>query len=82
MTSSPLWRCVAMPIVIAGVGLMACDLAQSANAQPSNSALGAAAREVMTSIFDRKDPSVLDRLFAEPFVQHALSSHFFATTPA
>jgi len=70
MTSSPLWRCVAMPIVIAGVGLMACDLAQSVNAQPSHGALGAAARAVMTSIFDRKDPSVVDRLFAEPFVQH------------
>ena len=49
---------------------MACDLAQSVNAQPSHGALGAAARAVMTSIFDRKDPSVVDRLFAEPFVQH------------
>src|SRR5258708_21228061 len=60
----------ATSIVMAGVGLLSCDLALSANAQPSNGASGATAREAMTSIFDRKDPSAVDRFFADPFLQH------------
>ena len=55
---------------MAGVGLLSCDLALSANARPSNGASGATAREAMTSIFDRKDPSAVDRFFADPFLQH------------
>ena len=55
---------------MAGVGLLSCDLALSANARPSNDASGAAAREAMTSIFDRKDPSAVDQFFADPFLQH------------
>jgi predicted SnoaL-like aldol condensation-catalyzing enzyme len=69
MTSS-LLRWAATSIVMAGVGLLCCDLALSANAQPSNGASGATAREAMTSIFDRKDPSAVDRFFADPFLQH------------
>src|SRR5260370_16780672 len=69
MTSS-LLRWAATSIVMAGVGLLSCDLALSANAKPSNGASGAAAREAMTSIFDRKDPSAVDRFFADPFLQH------------
>jgi len=70
MMSLPSRRWVATSIVTAGVGLLSCDLPQSANAQPSNGALGTAARQAMVSIFDRKDPSAVDRFFAEPFVQH------------
>src|SRR6476646_1088583 len=69
MTSS-LLRWAATSIVMAGIGLLSCDLALSANAQPSNGASGATAREAMTSIFDRKDPSAVDRFFADPFRQH------------
>src|SRR6476660_8230367 len=69
MTSS-LLRWAATSIVMAGVGLLSCGLALSANAQPSNGASGATAREAMTSIFDRKDPSAVDRFFADPFLQH------------
>src|SRR5258707_11450612 len=69
MTSS-LLRWAATSIVMAGVGLLSCDLALSANAQPSNGASGATAREAMTSLFDRKDPSAVDRFFADPFLQH------------
>ncbi len=56
--------------MMVGIGLLFCDLVPSANAQPSNGASGAAAREAMTSIFDRKDPSAVDRFFADPFLQH------------
>ena len=66
MTSS-LLRWAATSIVMAGVGLLFCDLVPSANARSSN---GATAREAMASIFDRKDPSAVDRFFADPFVQH------------
>ena len=66
MTSS-LLRWAATSIVMAGVGLLFCDLVQSANARSSN---GATAREAMASIFDRKDPSAVDRFFTDPFVQH------------
>lgn len=45
-------------------------LAQSASAQPANDALGSTAREAMTSIFDKKDPSAIDRFFADSFIQH------------
>jgi predicted SnoaL-like aldol condensation-catalyzing enzyme len=32
--------------------------------------LGASARQAMTDIFRKKDPTAVDRFFAEPFVQH------------
>jgi predicted SnoaL-like aldol condensation-catalyzing enzyme len=69
MTSS-LLRWAATSIVLAGVGLLFCDLVPYANAQSSYGASGATAREAMTSIFDRKDPSAVDRFFADPFLQH------------
>jgi predicted SnoaL-like aldol condensation-catalyzing enzyme len=59
-----------MSIVMAAAGLLSCHLPQSAKAQPSHGASGVAAREAMTSIFDRRDPSAVDRFFAAPFVQH------------
>jgi predicted SnoaL-like aldol condensation-catalyzing enzyme len=66
--SSRWW--VAMSIVLAGVGLMSWDLAQSEGARPSNGTIGVTAREAMISIFGGKDPSAVDRFFSEPFVQH------------
>jgi hypothetical protein len=50
--------------------ILSFDPAQSAKAQPSGGASGAAAREAMISIFDRKDISAVDRFFADQFVQH------------
>ena len=32
--------------------------------------LGADARQAMISIFQKKDPTVIDRYFGEPFIQH------------
>ncbi len=70
MTFFPSRRWLAMSIGVAGVALLSCDLAHSAEEQPSNWTIGAKAREAMTSIFDGKDPSAVNRFFAEPFVQH------------
>jgi predicted SnoaL-like aldol condensation-catalyzing enzyme len=68
MMSSPQrqFRCA---ILIVGLVVL-CDFAQFAKAQPPASALGATAREAMTSIFDRKDISAVDRFFSDRFVQH------------
>ena len=66
--SVPRW--LVTSIAATGVALGSMSLAQSANAQPSNEELGAAAREAMIAIFDKKDPSAIDRFFAAPFIQH------------
>lgn len=57
-------------ITAAGVALGSIVPAQSANAKPSDEELGAVAREAMISIFDKRDPSAIDRFFADPFIQH------------
>ena len=56
-------------ILLTGL-ILSFDPAQSAKAQPSGGTSGAAAREAMISIFDRKDISAVDRFFADQFVQH------------
>jgi predicted SnoaL-like aldol condensation-catalyzing enzyme len=66
--SVPRW--LVTSIAAAGVALGSIVLAQSANAQPSNEELGAVAREAMIAVFDKKDPSAIDRFFADPFIQH------------
>jgi predicted SnoaL-like aldol condensation-catalyzing enzyme len=59
------------PISILLTGLiLSFDLVQSAKAQPLGGTSGAAAREAMISIFDRKDISAVDRFFADQFIQH------------
>src|SRR5260370_31922896 len=50
--------------------ILSFDPAQSAIAQPSGGASGAAEREAMISIFDREDISADDRFFGDQFVQH------------
>jgi len=61
---------------IAMVGSASSSLAQSAAPQTSldprttSDALGARARQAMIDIFRKKDPSVVDRYFAESFIQH------------
>lgn len=45
-------------------------LAQVASAQLPDDTLGATAREAMISIFDKRDPTAIDRFFADPFIQH------------
>ena len=67
--SIPKWL-VTSSIAAVGVALGSIGLAQSANAQSSNEELGTVAREAMIAIFDKKDPSAIDRFFAVPFVQH------------
>jgi predicted SnoaL-like aldol condensation-catalyzing enzyme len=57
-------------IAAAGLSVGSICLAQSASAQPPNDALGSMAREAMIAIFDKKDPSAIDRFFADPFFQH------------
>jgi predicted SnoaL-like aldol condensation-catalyzing enzyme len=57
-------------IAAIGLNLGPMCLAQSASAQPTNDTLGSTAREAMISIFDKKDPSAIDRFFAESFIQH------------
>lgn len=66
---SPL-RGKALHFILLAAFILSFDLEQSARAQPSGDRLGAAAREAMTSIFDRRDSSAVDRFFAESFVQH------------
>jgi predicted SnoaL-like aldol condensation-catalyzing enzyme len=66
--SAPRWLLAS--IAATGVALGSMGLAQAANAQPSNEELGAVAREAMIAIFDKKDPSAIDRFFAAPFIQH------------
>jgi predicted SnoaL-like aldol condensation-catalyzing enzyme len=62
--------------IMAMMGATNSSLAQSAAPQPSPSVrttsdtLGANARQVMIDIFRRKDPTVVDRYFAESFIQH------------
>ena len=67
-SSLPRW----LGTMIAAIALIVGSIffAQSARAQSPNDALGSTAREAMTAIFDKKDPSAVDRFFADPFVQH------------
>jgi predicted SnoaL-like aldol condensation-catalyzing enzyme len=57
-------------IAAMGVAVVSIGLAQPATAQSSNAEPDAIAREAMTSIFDQRDPSAIDRFFAPSFVQH------------
>src|ERR1700704_6932125 len=65
--------------MIAMVGSASSSLAQSAASQTSldlsttPNTLGANAREAMIDIFRKKDPTAVDRYFAEPFIQHDLN---------
>jgi len=65
--------------MIAMVGPASSSLAQSAASQTSldlstiPDTLGAKAREAMIDIFRKKDPTVVDRYFAESFIQHDLN---------
>ena len=62
--------------MIAMVGSASSSLAQSAASQTSldlsttPKTLGAKAREAMIDIFRKKDPTAVDRYFAESFIQH------------
>ncbi len=62
--------------IIAMVGSSSSSLAQSAATQTSldlrttSDTLGANARQAMIDIFRKKDPTVVDRHFAESFIQH------------
>ncbi len=62
--------------MIAMVGSASSSLAQSAASQTSldlsttPNTLGANAREVMIDLFRKKDPTAVDRYFAESFMQH------------
>src|SRR5882672_5785085 len=62
--------------IIAMVGSASSSLVQSAAAQTSldlrttSDTLGANARQAMIDIFRKKDPTVVDRHFAESFIQH------------
>ena len=62
--------------MIAMVGSASLSLAQSAASQTSldlsttPNTLGANAREVMIDLFRKKDPTAVDRYFAESFMQH------------
>jgi predicted SnoaL-like aldol condensation-catalyzing enzyme len=62
--------------ITAMVGSASSSLAQSAAPQTSldprttSDALGARARQAMIDIFRKKDPTVVDRYFAESFIQH------------
>ena len=67
-SSVPRW--LATMIVAVGLNFGSIFLAQSASAQPPNDASGSTAREAMISIFDKKDPSAIDRFFADSFIQH------------
>jgi predicted SnoaL-like aldol condensation-catalyzing enzyme len=65
--------------MIAIVDSASSSLAQSAASQTSldlstiPDTLGAKAREAMIDIFRKKDPTVVDRYFAESFIQHDLN---------
>ena len=62
--------------IIAMTGSASSSLAQSAATQTSldlrttSDTLGANARQAMIDIFRKKDPTVVDRHFAESFIQH------------
>jgi len=62
--------------IMAMVGAASSSLARLAAAQTSpdlrttSDTLGAHARQAMTDIFRKKDPTVVDRYFAESFIQH------------
>jgi predicted SnoaL-like aldol condensation-catalyzing enzyme len=65
--------------MIAMAGSASLSLGQSATSQTSldlsttPDTLGAKAREAMIDIFRKKDPTAVDRYFAEPFIQHDLN---------
>jgi predicted SnoaL-like aldol condensation-catalyzing enzyme len=69
-TMSSLRRWSLRSTAIAGLALPLSGLAQSENTQQAHAALGAAAREAMISIFDRKDGAVIDEFFSDRFIQH------------
>jgi predicted SnoaL-like aldol condensation-catalyzing enzyme len=62
--------------IIAMVGTVSSSLAQPAAAETSpdlrttSDDLGAGARQAMIDIFRKKDPTLVNRYFAEPFIQH------------
>src|ERR1700757_1892086 len=63
-------RWLAASTAASGVAFGSMGLVQSAYGNPSNEELGTVAREAMIAIFDKKDPSAIDRFFAAPFIQH------------
>jgi hypothetical protein len=68
----PCWRALPRIFALTGITIMSSftpagsqDTAVSASAK-----LGETARNVLIDIFRKRDVTVIDRYFAEPFVQH------------
>jgi len=76
MTRRNILAAGASTAIMAMVGATTSSLAQlaapqtSPNVRTSSDILGAKARQAMIDIFRKKDPTVVDRYFAESFIQH------------
>lgn len=65
-------RSIALAVIVAGIGgLSDATLAQSQRQTSMTSeTLGATARQAMVDIFRKKDPTAIDRYFAQSIIQH------------